>query len=114
MVSVLRCFLSCLGLGIGCVILLWHSLGLPYSYSIKTDNFNNKLHLNGFALNIYIYTKRRCILSIFWKYKIQLDSYFNVHVSGRRQTGLETKTSTTSPGNMVHVIDELFVVSRFL
>ena len=31
-VSVQRVFLFLLVLGIGCVILLWHSLGLPYNY----------------------------------------------------------------------------------
>ena len=31
-VSVRRGFLFLLVLGIGCVILLWHSLGLPYDY----------------------------------------------------------------------------------
>ena len=31
-VSVRRGFLCLLELGIGCVVLLWHSLGLPYNY----------------------------------------------------------------------------------
>ena len=34
MVSVRRGFLFLLVLGIGCVILLWHSMGLPYNYFI--------------------------------------------------------------------------------
>ena len=32
-VSVRRGFIFLLVLGIGCIILLWHSLGLPYNYS---------------------------------------------------------------------------------
>ena len=31
-------FLFLWDLGIGCVILLWHSLGLPYTYSLKCQN----------------------------------------------------------------------------
>ena len=41
---------------------------------------------------------------------MQLDGYFYIHVSGRRQTGLEERTSSTSPGTMVHAIHVLFVV----
>ena len=40
---------------------------------------------------------------------IQLDGYFSIHVSGPRQTDLEKKTSSTSPGTMVHVMHVLFV-----
>ena len=32
LISVRRDFLFLLVLGLGCVILLWHSLGLPYNY----------------------------------------------------------------------------------
>ena len=46
----------------------------------------------------------------FEKYIIQLDGYFYISVSGQQHTGLETKTSYTSPGAMVHVIHVLFVV----
>ena len=40
---------------------------------------------------------------------IQLDGYFCIHVSGRRQTGVEKKTSSTSAGTMVHVMHVLFM-----
>ena len=49
----------------------------------------------------------------FGKYIIQLDGYFYHHVSGQRQTGLERKISSTSPGTMVHVMHLLFVVFTF-
>ena len=44
------------------------------------------------------------------KYIMQTDGYFNVHVYDQRHTGLETKTSSTSHGTMVHVIHVQFVV----
>ena len=61
-----------------------------------------------------------CILSVneklpvskyrhFGKFIIQLDGYFCIHVSGRRQTGVEKNTSSTSAGTMVHVMHVLFV-----
>ena len=46
----------------------------------------------------------------FGKYIIQLDGLFYIHVSDRRQAGLEERTSSTSPGTMVHVVHVLFVV----
>ena len=39
----------------------------------------------------------------FGKYIIQLYSYFYVHVSGQRLTGLERQNRSTSPGTMVHM-----------
>ena len=41
-VSVRRGFLFLLVVGMGCVILLWHSLGLPYNYfsTISTYDFS--------------------------------------------------------------------------
>ena len=41
---------------------------------------------------------------------IQLDGYFKINVSGQRQTGLEKRTSSSSPGTMVHVMHVLFVL----
>ena len=41
---------------------------------------------------------------------IQLNGYFYIHVSGQRQTGLEKRTSSMSPGTMVHVMHMLFVL----
>ena len=41
--------------------------------------------------------------------QIQLDGYFCIHVSGRRQTGVEKNTSSTSAETMVHVMHVLFV-----
>ena len=35
---------------------------------------------------------------------IQFDGYFCIHLSGQRQTDLEKKNSSTSPGTMVHVM----------
>ena len=40
---------------------------------------------------------------------VQLDGYFYVLVSGQRHTGLETKSSSKSPGTIVHGIHVLFV-----
>ena len=39
MVSVRRGFLFVLVLGMGCIILLWHSMGRPYNY-FKISNFH--------------------------------------------------------------------------
>ena len=45
-VSVWRGFLFLLVLGMGCVIKLWHSLGLPYNYFLTNRNpFINKENL---------------------------------------------------------------------
>ena len=44
------------------------------------------------------------------KYILQLNGYFYIHVSGRQQTGLRKRTSSTSPGTMVHVLFVLFAV----
>ena len=41
---------------------------------------------------------------------IQLDVYLYVHVSGQGHTGLKTKTSSTSPGIMVHVLFVFFAI----
>ena len=51
-------------------------------------------------------SKFRC----FGKYIVQLDGYFYINVSGQQQTGLEQRTSSTSPETMVHVIHVLFVL----
>ena len=40
---------------------------------------------------------------------IQLDGYFCIHLSGRRQNSMEKNTSSVSPGTMVHVNHVLFV-----
>ena len=41
-VSVRRCFLFLLVLGMGCVLLSWHSLGLPYNHFAKRVNSLSK------------------------------------------------------------------------
>ena len=72
-------------------------LGLPYEQiSQSILSVNEKLPESEF----------RC----FGKYIIQLNGYFYIHVSGQRQTGLEKRTSSTSPGTMVHVMHVLFVI----
>ena len=55
-VSVRRGFLFLLVLGMGCVILLWHSLGLPYYYfRCSTYIYNLKsVQLNRVIKHIYL------------------------------------------------------------
>ena len=50
------------------------------------------------------------ICRYFGKYIIQLYGNFHVHVSGQWQTGFERLNSSTSPGNMVHVMHVLFML----
>ena len=57
-VSVLRGFLFLWVLGMGYVILLWHSLSLPYNYFVYMSSFGfNTIHANS-LYTITIRTKR--------------------------------------------------------
>ena len=63
-VSVRRGFLFLLVLGMGCVILLWHSLCLPYNY--YTQNFHFKCYVKRFRCLLLSYCKYRYFISLLY------------------------------------------------
>ena len=86
---------------------------LAYSViEISTDNIDRKSE-------VFFLYQNRSIISVneklekfpyFGKYKILLDGYFYIHVSGQLQTGLEKLNSSASPTTMVHVMHMPFVL----
>ena len=74
---------------------------LLYCVSMLSGLETRSLRLNILSVNEKLPVYKFCY---FGKYIIQLGGYFSVHAYGQRHTGLETKTSSTSPGIIVHVI----------
>ena len=112
-VSVWRGFLFLWVLGMGYVILLWHSLSLPLIIMLRNELFKIINDLSEFQLHQKSLTLSHPPRKMIYIYSasmknhqypnfdiIHLDSNFYVHVSGQRHTGLETKTrSTIKPWN---------------